>query len=198
MTRFWNNNIEQMGNIYHIFGKVLLNYKWSLTCYTRQWARSWSWKHGQHLLVLPSVHSPWHCLFRDQYSNAEKSWCLTFSLQLVSWMVTTSLPNLCQIFNKNFINKNFVKFLTNLWQIFNKKFNSTTDAIVYSTNTNLATLAEWSTLGKLDWMRGCNSFSKCSGSFTTIMSQCEKISSMVGSQYSCILSLLWTFKVEFV
>ena len=44
--------------------------------------------------------------FRDQYSNAEKPWYLNFRhfcLKLVSWMVTASLPNLCQIFHKNLI-----------------------------------------------------------------------------------------------
>ena len=38
----------------------------------------------------------------------------------------------------------FAESLANLQQ----KFNSTTDPIVYSTNTILALLAEWSTLGK--------------------------------------------------
>ena len=44
--------------------------------------------------------------FVDQFPNAEKSSHLSFRhfyLKLVSWMKAASLPNLCQIFNKNLI-----------------------------------------------------------------------------------------------
>ena len=89
-TRIWWNNIE---HIYQIFGKILFkhkilwHYKWSLAGYTRQWARSWSWKHGQHLLVLPSVQGAWHYLFWTPICQCKKSWYLSFRnffLKLVS------------------------------------------------------------------------------------------------------------------
>ena len=95
-----------MGNTYQTFGKVLFKHKWSLACFTRQWTRSWSWKHSQDLLVSQSVQDAWHCLFGNQFANAEKSWHLSFRhfcLQLVSLMITASLPNCCQ------------KSLTKIW-----------------------------------------------------------------------------------
>ena len=79
-----------MVNVSQTFGKVLLNHKWSLASFTRQWSRSCSWKHGQHLLILPSVQGAWHC-FGDQSANAEKSWHPSFRhfcLKLVSYAVT--------------------------------------------------------------------------------------------------------------
>ena len=47
-----------------------------------------------------------YLFYWDQSANAENSWHLSFRhfyLKLMSWMVTASLPNHCQIFNKNLI-----------------------------------------------------------------------------------------------
>ena len=57
MTRFWQNNIEQMGNIYEIFGKVLFTINDPLPILPGNEQDLDHKRSSQHLLVLPSVQS---------------------------------------------------------------------------------------------------------------------------------------------
>ena len=95
-----------MVNIYQIFGKVLFNYNDPLPVLPG------NDQDLDHENIVNTYLSCQVCkvndivCFRDQYSNAEKPWYLSFRhfcLKLVSWMVTISLPNLCQIFHKTLI-----------------------------------------------------------------------------------------------
>ena len=111
--------------------------------FTRQWARSWSWKHSQHLLVLPSVHFP-TTLQHLILSHKADRLLLSFKMKLHGWnkwapfnllhrlkkkyltnihhLFNIIVPKPCQIFHiyLPFIQYYFAKTLSSVCQIFNK------------------------------------------------------------------------------
>ena len=73
LTRFWQNVIEQMVNIYQIFGKVLFNHKLSLACFPGN-EQDLGHKNRVNTYLFYQVCKVHDIVcFGDQYSNADNS-----------------------------------------------------------------------------------------------------------------------------
>ena len=92
-----------MRNIYQIFGKVLFTINDPLPILPGN-EQDLDHKNIVNTYLFDQVCKVHDIVsFGDQYSNAEKLWHLSFRhfcLKLVSWMITTLIPNLCQNFVK--------------------------------------------------------------------------------------------------
>ena len=92
-----------MVKIYQIFGKVIFNHKWSLTCLPGN-EQDLDHENLVNTFLFYQVCKVHDILyFGDQFPNSEKSSHLSFRhfyLKLVSWMIAASLPNHSQIFAK--------------------------------------------------------------------------------------------------